>query len=222
MAFNINTFFVDLDGCLVPPRLTASVPNKIAQYAVKYLKYDIGTAGVQCRELYRRNGTNLEGFLRQGHVIDPDHYHAYIHGSLPYAHHLQDMPRLRRVLNAIPTDKYVFTNADRKHTERCLEMTGVRDCFKGIICFETLQSMYDGPYTACKPKTVAMELALRYASAEALTSLLFDDQARNIHMAMDYGVRSVLIGEDDSTCAYYEHLPSLVTMESRLFSSYFV
>jgi putative hydrolase of the HAD superfamily len=221
MAFNINTLFIDLDGCLITSKLTASVPNKVAQYAVKYLGYDIGSAAVKCGESYRRNGTNLEGFLQQGHVIDPEHYHDFIHASLPYEYHLRDMPDVRRTLNAIPVDKYVFTNADEKHTRACLERTGLSDCFKGLVCFETLQSMYDGPYTACKPKSIAMDLALKFAAADALTSLLFDDQVRNVHMSMDAGVRAVLIGEDDPTCAYFERLPSLVSLRSRIFSSYF-
>ena len=221
MAFAINTVFIDLDGCLVPQKLTRSVPNKVAQYAVKYLKYNLGTSAVKCREAYRRNGTNLEGFLRQGHEIDPDHYHDFIHGGLPYTYHLHDMPQLRRMLHTIPVDKYVFTNADRKHTQRCLELTGLKECFKDIICFETLQAMYDGPYTVCKPKTLAMEFAIRYAAADTLTSLVFDDQARNIHMSMDYGVRAVLVGEDDPSCEYYERIPSLLSLQYKLFSSYF-
>lgn len=222
MAYAINTLFIDLDGCLVSPKLTRSIPNRVAQYAVKYLKYDVGTAAAKCREAYRRNGTNLEGFLREGHDVDPDHYHAFIHTQLPYRVHLEKLPRMNRVLNAIPASKFVFTNADAAHTERCLGMTNLADCFDGIICFETLQGMYDGPFTACKPKHVAMELALRHAGAEPRTSLLFDDQPRNVHMGMDCNVRSVLIGASDIvSCEHFMHLPSLVDLETELFSSYF-
>ena len=221
MAFTINTMLIDLDGCLITPKLTRSVPSKIAQYAVKYLGYDVGSASMKCREEYRKNGTNLEGFVRHGHVVDPEHYHTFIHASLPYTHHLNDQANVRRILDALPADKYIFTNADKKHTLRCLELTGLSDCFKGIIDFEKLQEMYDGPFIACKPKTASIEIALKYAEADALTTLFFDDQPRNVHMAMDNGVRSVLVGDDDPTCAYYEHVPSLENLETKLFSSYF-
>lgn len=213
--------FIDLDGCLITPKLTASVPNKIASYAVKYLKYDVGRAAVQCREEYRRNGTNLEGFLQHGHVIDPDHYHEYIHNSLPYTHHLKTMPRMRRVLQTIPADKYVFTNANKKHAETCLKLTGLTECFKDVICYETLDALHHGPFTACKPKSVAMALALQHAQADPLTSLLFDDQPRNVHMAMDNGVRAVLVGRDDPLCCHYAHIHSLLDLERTMFSSYF-
>lgn len=222
MSYAINTLFIDLDGCLVTPKLTRSIPNKVAQYAIKYLKYDVGTAGTRCREAYRRHGTNLEAFMREGHEIDPDHYHAFIHSSLPYRMHLTSDPRLKRVLDTIPITKYVFTNANRAHAERCLEMTGLAGCFNGIIGFETLRDMYDGPYTACKPKHVAMQLALRHANADPITSLLFDDQPRNVHMGMDCGVRSILIGNSDAvTCEYFKYLPGLVDLETDIFSSYF-
>lgn len=222
MAYTINTLFIDLDGCLVTPKLTRSVPSRVAQYAVKYLGYDVGTAAARCREAYRRNGTNLEGFLREGHAIDPDHYHAFIHSQLPYRVHLEKLPRLKRVLQTIPATKYVFTNADITHTTRCLGMTDLADCVDGIVCFETLQERYEGSFTACKPKHVAMHLALQQAEADPLTSLLFDDQPRNVHMGMDCGVRSVLIGDSDiMRCEYFAHLPALVDLETELFSSYF-
>lgn len=221
MAFTINTFFVDLDGCLITPNLTKSVPHRIAQYAVKYLKYDVGDATRRCIEGYRRNGTNLEAFLREGHAIDPDHYHAFIHGKLAYSTHLTKMPEMKRVLDTIPVDKYIFTNADVKHARTCLDMTGLDTCFSGIIGFETLMDLYDGPFTPCKPKYVAMQLALKHARADPLRTLYFDDQARNIHMGMDCGVRSVLVGQQDTACEYFHHISSLLDLETQLFSSYF-
>lgn len=221
MAHTINTFFIDLDGCLITSNLTKSVPNRIAQYAVKYLKYDTGTAAQKCRNAYRINGTNLEGFLREGHDIDPDHYHAFIHGNLSYTTHLSKMPEVQRILDGIPVKKFVFTNADVKHATTCLELTGLETCFDGIIGYETLMDLYDGPYTACKPKYASMKLAIHYAHATSGESLFFDDQPRNVHMGMDCGVRSVLVGHDDPLCEYFAHLPSLAHLEWHLFSSYF-
>lgn len=222
MAYAINTFLIDLDGCLIPSTLTRSIPNRVAQYAVKYLGYDVGIAAHRCREAYRRNGTNLEGFLREGHVVDADHYHAFIHGQLNYRTHVQKMPELKKVLNAIPVEKYVFTNADVHHAQTCLDVAGLDSCFDGIIGYETLQAMYDGPYTACKPKHIAMALALQHAKADPLTTLLFDDQPRNVHMGMDCGVRSVLVGETDILgCHYFAYLNSLLDLRTSLFSSYF-
>ena len=223
MAYNINTFLIDLDGVLVTPKLTRSIPNRVAQYAVRYLGYDVGSASHRCREAYRRNGTNLEGFLQEGHAIDHDHYHSFIHGQLQYKAHLEKAPALKNVLNTIPVKKYVFTNANLAHAETCLAYMGIDSCFDGIIGHETLQAMYTGQYTACKPKHVSMDLALSYAKADPLTTLFFDDQPRNIHMGMDCGVRSVLVGESNILgCEYFAHLPTLLELQRSLFSSYFV
>lgn len=39
-------------------------------------------------------------------------------------------PRLKQILDSIPVRKYVFTNADRRHAERCLQLLGITDCFE--------------------------------------------------------------------------------------------
>lgn len=51
-------------------------------------------------------------------------------------HPLQPDPALRALLDSIPLPKHIFTNADRRHAERCLSLLGIRDCFDSVICFE--------------------------------------------------------------------------------------
>lgn len=48
----------------------------------------------------------------------------------------QPDPTLRALLDSIPLPKHIFTNADRKHAERCLDLLGIRSCFDSVICFE--------------------------------------------------------------------------------------
>jgi FMN phosphatase YigB (HAD superfamily) len=67
-----------------------------------------------------------------------------------------------------------------------------------------------------------MHLALDQAKADPLTSLFFDDQPRNVHMGMDCGVRSVLVGDSEfATCEHFAHVPALHDLETKIFSSYF-
>lgn len=35
-----------------------------------------------------------------------------------------------QMLRSVPVPKWVFTNADVKHAERCLDRMGIRDCFQ--------------------------------------------------------------------------------------------
>ena len=57
---------------------------------------------------------------------------------LPPSRHqcLQPDPALRQLLASIPLPKFVFTNADRRHAARCLNLMGLEGCFDGVICFE--------------------------------------------------------------------------------------
>ncbi len=65
----------------------------------------------------------------KGHRIDYDDWHAHAHGVLPYDL-LRPDPALGELLRAVPLPKWVFTNADTAHAERCLDLLGVRDCFQ--------------------------------------------------------------------------------------------
>ncbi len=76
-----------------------------------------------------------------GYSIDFDDWHAEVHGTLPYDRLLKRDNQLRKFLESIPLPKYIFTNADQKHAETCLDIMGVADLFKvthccGFMCIE--------------------------------------------------------------------------------------
>ena len=63
-------------------------------------------------------------------MIDFDEWHAEVHGRLPYSELLHSDDRLRDMLLSLDLPKYVFTNADRKHAQICLDLLGIADCFE--------------------------------------------------------------------------------------------
>ena len=65
----------------------------------------------------------------EGYKLDADHFHQAVHGSIDYEYHLKPDLELRELLLSINLPRFVFTNADRLHAERCLEMMGIADCF---------------------------------------------------------------------------------------------
>ena len=70
------------------------------------------------------------GLVEHGYQIDFDDWHAYVHGTLPYERLLAEDSAMRALLQSIPLPKYVFTNADRAHAERCLRLMGITDLFQ--------------------------------------------------------------------------------------------
>jgi len=157
-AANIKTLLIDLDDCLYDiepfPRLMAS---NIQKYMQTHLNFPAENISEVCADLYLGHGTTLAGLVAKGYRIDYDDWHAHAHGVLPYELVHPD-PKLRELLNAVPLPKWVFTNADRMHAERCLQLMGIRDCFEGVICFETTMAAGDtaglvsnGVPVLCKP-----------------------------------------------------------------------
>lgn len=67
-----------------------------------------------------------------GYSIDFDDWHAEVHGTLPYSRLLKRDERMREFLLSIPLPKYIFTNADQKHANTCLDLMGVADLFQVI------------------------------------------------------------------------------------------
>ena len=93
-----------------------------------------------------------------GYKIDFDDWHAAVHSTLPYEQYLKPDPKLKRILDSIPCEKWIFTNADAVHTDRCLDLLGLRSCFQGIICFESVMEAaalkgvaHHGAPVICKP-----------------------------------------------------------------------
>ena len=90
-----------------------------------------------CLEYYTTYGTTMAGLVEKGYQIDFDDWHAAVHGTLPYHRLLKRDKGLRQLLQSIPLPKYVFTNADRKHADTCLELMGVADLFEVRIRFSS-------------------------------------------------------------------------------------
>ncbi|GAB4816107.1 hypothetical protein N2152v2_003153 [Parachlorella kessleri] len=170
-----------------------------------------------CLQFYLDYGTTLAGLVAHGYKIDYDDWHAHVHGTLPYERHLKRDVKLQRILDSIPISKYVFTNADRRHAQRCLALLGLQSCFDGIICFEDVMEaaaerglIHHGRPVVCKPNRQAMEIALRLAGgADAASTVFFDDSTRNVTSGVKSGVFSVLVGRTGVDCTADLQLKSM-------------
>ena len=131
-----------------------------------------------------------------------------MHATLPLETMLRPDPAVRSVLASLPQRLLIFTNADRAHAVRCLELLELRDLFpdaeKDIICFETILDAASasglvrrGRPVVAKPSDAAVLLALAHAGVapgEEATVAFFDDSARNVAACAAAGVASVLVG----------------------------
>ena len=75
--------------------------------------------------------------------MDPDHFHRAVHGSLDYDRYLKPDMQLREILLSVQLSRFVFTNADQAHAERCLQRMGIADCFQvWILVIQCVNIVY--------------------------------------------------------------------------------
>uniref|UniRef100_A0A0D9VAV8 Uncharacterized protein n=1 Tax=Leersia perrieri TaxID=77586 RepID=A0A0D9VAV8_9ORYZ len=233
----------DLDDTLYPVTsgIGADIVRNIQAYMIEKLGVEESISLELCILLYKQYGTTMAGLRAVGYQFDYDDFHSFVHGRLAYEKIKPD-PVLRNILLSLPIRKVVFTNGDRIHASRALKRLGIEDCFEGVVCFETLNptstplaageaEIFDiMKYLAnpepgvelpkspilCKPNIDAMLQALKVASINPKTSILFDDSARNIQAAKQIGMHTVLVGTSERIKGADHALESLHNMKEAL------
>ncbi|KAK3163139.1 hypothetical protein QOZ80_1BG0098120 [Eleusine coracana subsp. coracana] len=234
----------DLDDTLYPVTsgIGADVMKNIQDYMVQKLGVEESISLELCILLYKQYGTTMAGLRAIGYQFDYDDYHSFVHGRLAYEKIKPD-PVLRNILLSLPIRKVVFTNGDKIHASRALKRLGIEDCFERVVCFETLNPTSPPPVPTdelkifdimkhlahpepgvdlpkssilCKPSIDAMLHALKAASINPQTTILFDDSFRNIQAAKEIGMRTVLVGTSERTRGADYALESLHNMKEAL------
>jgi putative hydrolase of the HAD superfamily len=176
----------DLDETLYPA--TNGLMPAIGDRMRLYLQENYNLDPVIAHELQRRYwleyGTTLRGLMLERN-IDPQHYLEYVH-DVSVADFVSPDPRLRRVLESIPYEKVIVTNADAPHAERVLHQLGVADQFARI--FDIVFMEFE-----CKPARGAYERVLRALEVPGEECILVEDMARNLPAARELGIRTILL-----------------------------
>lgn len=244
-SIKCDCLLFDLDDTLYPltSGIAADIKNNIQEYMVHKLGVDESISLDLCVLLYKQYGTTMAGLRAVGYQFDYDDYHSFVHGRLSYDEKIKPDPILRSTLLSLPIRKVVFTNGDRAHASRALKRLGIEDCFEGVVCFETLNPTSPTPVPTeeigifdimkhlahpepgvelpkspimCKPSREAMTQALKVASINPQTTILFDDSFRNIEAAKQIGMHTVLVGTSERRKGADRALESLHNMKEAL------
>lgn len=186
MAFTV--LFCDLDDTLYPPSsgLWDAIGDRISAYMHRRLHLPEDNILALRQQYYRTYGTTLRG-LQEHFGIDAGEYLTYVH-DLPLRDYITPKPGLREALLNYPQRRLIFTNADRYHAHRVLEILNLSDCFEQII--DVLDT---APY--CKPQPEAFEIALKIAGqVDPRQCVLLDDKVENLAVARQMGFYTVWVG----------------------------
>jgi len=130
-------------------------------------------------------GTTLAG-LMENCVVDPHDYLDYVH-DVSLQSYIDPNPHLDQMLQSLPQNKIIFTNASEGHAQRVLDRLGISSHFSAIIGVETLQFIN-------KPQPEAFHRVLNLLHDPAPgTCIMVEDRAVNLKPAHALGMGTVLV-----------------------------
>ena len=188
---SLRYLIFDLDDTLYPRG--SGVMEEIRRLILRYMTERLGMPAEEAKALRLRYlaeyGTTMAGLLRHQH-IDPDDYLEYVH-DFPIQCYLRTNEELDAVLEAIPLQKAIWTNATRAHAHRVLSVLGIRRHFSRIVDVRDMNYM-------SKPAPEVYHCLLKLLGAEGPECVLVEDSVRNLRPAKAVGMTTVLVdGEGD-------------------------
>jgi putative hydrolase of the HAD superfamily len=195
----LRHLLLDLDNTLYPEScgLWRAIGERINLYMTERL--DIHHSEVDARrdQYLDTFGTTLNA-LRHFYGIDPDEFLQFVH-DLPLSRYLKEEPELSEMLDRLPLDKVIFTNADAAHARRVLTKLGIARHFERIIDIRSME------FTS-KPDLRAYRKALDFIGAKPEECIFVDDSLANLAPATRLGMTTVLVRDcpplspQDVTC----------------------
>lgn len=198
-----STIFIDLDDTLYPNTngLWTSIRQRMEEFMQQHLDLPLDEVHRLRRHYFETYGTTLRG-LQLHHQIDPYEFLDYVH-DLPLDQYLAHDPSLFSLINSLPQQKWIFTNADEGHARRVLRVLELTDCFAGIIDVRALNFV-------CKPQSDAYQQAMSISGEfDPSRCVMLDDSIRNLVPATEIGFTSILVGSKILNPAAHYTIPSI-------------
>ena len=181
----ISTWIFDLDNTLysADSGIFQQVHTLMGKFVSAHLNIDIKKAKELQRKYYRQHGTTLRGMM-DNHNVDPDHFLSEVH-QLDYSIVGPNF-KLNRELKKLTGRKIIFTNANRQHTEDILNRLELTNLFDEIFDIKTANYIP-------KPESSPYEQIISEFNIDPITTIMFDDIAKNLVPAKNVGFASVWI-----------------------------
>lgn len=185
----MHTIFFDLDNTLYSKEsgIWEAISERIDLYIKTILKIDeskVHEVRAFCRQNY---ATSLQG-LKSLYQINENEYLTFVH-DVDLSKISSNDKKLPEMLATFPQRKIIFTNSDILHTNKVLDVLGVRSYFELVIDILSLK-----PFV--KPNEEAFFKALSLSGLNSSEGCVFvDDMIENIEQANDMGFLSILVGK---------------------------
>lgn len=197
-AFSQVTVWVfDLDNTLYPPsaRLFDQIEVLMTKYVMEALDVDHDVANHLRDQYWKQHGTTLAGLMRE-HDVDPGPYLDKVHDIT--LDHLQPAPDLRAHIQNLPGRKIIYTNGPQIHAERVTQARGLSGIFDAIYGVE--HAGFEP-----KPDRAAFDKVFALDGLNPALGAMFEDEARNLSVPHDLGMKTVLVRPTPLVRPYIHH-----------------
>jgi putative hydrolase of the HAD superfamily len=176
----------DLDDTLYPRNrgLMQEVGHRIQTWLCNHLGLTWEEAIALRHEYFQQYGTTLGGLVAE-HDVDAHDYLTFVH-DIPVEEYLAPDPALVAMLDMIPLQKVIYTNATSEYAWRVLQVLGVADRFDHVIGIEEV-GLRNKPYLD------AYEQMLALLGAQGPECIMVEDSARNLRPARALGLTTMLV-----------------------------
>ena len=182
---HVDTWVFDLDNTLYPAEseVMAQVSERMTLFVMQLLSLDRADAYALQKKYLYEYGTTLTGLIAN-HELDTDAFLDFTHDV---DHDLIDHdPLLVDHIQKLEGRKIVFTNGSQDHAEKVLARLGLTGAF------DDLYDIRSGAFVP-KPNMESFERFNRRFGINPVSSVMFEDSARNLKTASELGYTTVLI-----------------------------
>jgi len=144
---------------------------------------------------WAEHGTTLAG-LMQEHKVDPLPYLTWVHDI--DLSHLQPDPVLAARIRALPGRKIIYTNGSAPYAHNVAAARGLGGVFDGIFGVEHANFHP-------KPNFEAFDILFEKAEVPPKTAAMFEDEARNLKVPHELGLRTVHVHDTSQTAPHIQH-----------------
>ncbi len=205
-AMPITCLFIDLDDTIYPPSsgIWELIKLRIDEYLFEKMGFSREKISSLRQELFQQYGTTLRG-LQKVYGVDEKDYLDFVH-DVPLEDRIQPDVSLQLFLSNLSCDHFIFTNADRNHAIRILKAMHLEKDFTGIIDIHSI-----APY--CKPQLESFQIALQIAgNPDPGNCLIIDDTQRNLEIAMQIGMHTVLCCDKNLVHSFDAQIPTIAEL----------
>ena len=185
LASKINTWIFDLDNTLyqTTPDMLAQIDDLMGSFISDFLAVNRAEARRIQKQYFKTHGLTLRGLMVE-HSLDPEKYIKHL--SKLDLSGVKKNPKLAEMLELLPGQKIIHTNAFTQHTEEVMDRIGITKYFDAVF------DIIDANFIPKPTLDPYVQLCDMY-NVNPTRAVMVEDIARNLKPAADLGMTTVWV-----------------------------